>query len=201
MKNFKKILLSILLTLSIISPSVTVFATTVDTSNEDRSNPIEHALSLGTLDEVFYFDTQPRAYNSDADYIDVSLYQNWRFYNESRLQPVALQMDCDTITVYATCEDENVVDEDMIFHIVDITHEGLFDTAIPFTADGSYTTCAIALPEGLYNVWFTGNSNIKKSYGMGVFSKFQGIFRDLQMPEYPSEAYTQFPEIFSGLQK
>ncbi len=131
-----------------------------------KHNPIQNALELNTTDRVFYF---PSTYKTNYDSIDVAGYQDWNFTWRSMPEMLELQLKCDTISAYAVCENESV--DYLTLHISDWSNHD-YDTDFSFPANGSLRTLARSLPEGLYQIYATGDSDITKTHLVVVFSQF-----------------------------
>lgn len=173
MKKIKKtvaLMLAAFMVIAIAMPSSTVFAESTDEHRiVETPEAVQEVISELRQDEsearVFNFSSQ---YSARASVIPIATYCDKRFYEESAREFIDLQMECDTLSLTATCSNEDETDL-LIFHLEDYTYNGVFNTTIPFKADGSTTTIALHLPEGQYAGYFTGDANIKKSSAYAVF--------------------------------
>ncbi len=156
--------------------SIDASTNTFTTNTASTVDPITHATVLNFQSRVFYFDAIPF---SESGPIDIAGYQDWGFYNWSEAEPLALQMDADTVTCYATCEGD--VADQLTFHLEDLNNTS-YDLALPFIADGVYETFGFGVPAGRYYVYFTSHdSSIKKIHAMAVFSRFGKVIRTVPM--------------------
>lgn len=159
--NKKNIVIFVLALLFMLPTNVKAASNATAT---DRINPIEHALAENPSERVFYFNNT----RASSGPIDIAGYQDWDFTDISAEEPLLLQNDADTITVYAVCEGD--VADKLVLHIEDWNGTG-YDVALPFDADGSYTTFDWSISAGRYRLYIVGNSKILKTHAMVVFSK------------------------------
>lgn len=145
---------------------------------------VQAAMADSQSNRIVYFDNE-QTYSTNDDTTDIAMYQDWRFTWRSAPENVVLQADCDTISLHATCEGD-VVDT-LVCHIIDVTHEGQHDADLPFTANGSVTTLDWAFPAGRYKIYFTGDTNIQKTYALAVFTRFNTGLYSLQNSTSPSQ--------------
>lgn len=179
MKKTKTFLLGTFTMLSLVLPSSMALATESTVMPETEIREVEtpdfvqeaiYELEQDNSgDRVVYF---PETYADISDSVNIAAYRDWHFGGRSAPEPLVLRKSCDTISLTATCTDPNMKDT-LVFHIMDITHDGLYDTDLVFTADSSVTTIARRLPEGQYKVFFTGDTAIEKYEAIAVFSRFE----------------------------
>lgn len=108
---------------------------------------------------------------ASAEVVDITFFKDWNFYGKSATEPKALQADCEAISLWATCEGDEV--DTVTAFIVDRTYGGIYNTTISFPADGNVITYPYTFPEGRYYVYFTGSDNIKKTEATMVFSRVE----------------------------
>ena len=137
MKKFTSLVLMSLLTLALVVPASSAKAATVFDSVATYANK------------------------------DVALYHDIDFYGRSEPEFVTLTQATDTVSVYATCEGDDI--DNLTCHISD-WNGGSFNYALDFNADGSVTTFPIKFPAGKYKVFFTGNDYILKTDAIVIFS-------------------------------
>lgn len=100
--------------------------------------------------------------------VDLSVYVDRNFYGESAAEPIHLNEDCSLISFYAISDGDEI--DNLTCCIRDDSHNGLNSCTFNFNADGSTTTVSYYLPAGRYTIYFTGNSDILKTYGCALFS-------------------------------
>ena len=106
-----------------------------------------------------------------AQVVDITFFQDWNFFGKSATEPKALPEDCNSVSVYATCEGD--VADTVTCYIVDRTYGGIYNTTLTFTADGSVTTYPYTFPAGRYYVYFVGSDDILKTEATVVFSRVE----------------------------
>lgn len=175
MKIFRKtknILLSILTVFCLLSTSTVAMAAEYQPREIETPDSVLQTISElqqdNSNERVVYF---PQAYSSLSDSLDIAGYRDRHFFEASAAEPLSLQMYCDTISMVATCVDENQTDE-LTLDISDITYGGLYDVCLSFPANGDVRTYEWYLPEGLYEVSVRGHSDIEKKEVYIIFSKF-----------------------------
>lgn len=103
--------------------------------------------------------------------VNVAMYEDKNFIDISEPEPLRLNMDTDSISLYAVCNNPDATDT-LYCNIVDLNDSGLFNMTLPFEADGSVTTCFKSLPKGKYRIFFTGGSE-QIAHAIAVFSVIQ----------------------------
>ena len=103
--------------------------------------------------------------------VNVAMYEDKNFTEISEAEPLRLNMDTDSISLYAVCDNPDAI-ETLWCNIVDLNDSGLFNTSLPFKADGSVTTFFDSFPKGKYRVFFTGGSE-QIAHAIAVFSVTQ----------------------------
>ncbi len=168
-KNLKKQLAILLVATFMLSSTAFAAEAESEIREVENSDSVLEIISELEQDEsnerVFYF---PETYST---VVPVAAYNDWRFSSRSAKEFLDLDMPCDTISLTATCTEAGATDN-LGFYIIDYTHDGAFNTLLPFTADGSVTTIARSLPAGHYAVYFTGDANIQKAKATAIFAKF-----------------------------
>lgn len=168
LKKLKKIIICV--ALSLVLPSTVSLAAEAEPRQIETPDSVFEAVSQSESDEhVIYF---PQAYNLEPSVINIAAYNDWRFYGASAKEFIDLNMDCDTISLIATCAEENATDN-LSFYIMDYTHDGDFNTVLSFPADGTVTTFALRLPAGQYAGYFIGDPYVKKAQGTAVFTRIE----------------------------
>lgn len=158
MKHVKKIFVTLLtpalMLSSMLSSTITVLAAT--------SEPREPVAVSAETPEIF-----DRSVKSEV----VPLWEYWdrNFTDESIPEIYYFKEDVNAITFWAECEN-GAVDDTIILHIFDITHQGLYDSDIMFTADGKPYTATWFLPKNSeYKFWIMGDPNITKTVSCVTF--------------------------------
>lgn len=168
LKKLKKIIICV--ALSLVLPSTVSLAAETEPRQIETPDSVFEAVSQRESDEhVVYF---PQAYNLEPSVITIAAYRDWRFTSASAKEFVDLNMACDTISLSATCTEEGVTDE-LVLYIMDYTHNGDFNTALTFPADGSVTTIACPLPAGHYAAYFIGDPDKQKANAIALFAKIE----------------------------
>lgn len=103
--------------------------------------------------------------------VNIAMYEDKNFTEISEAEPLRLNMDTDSISLYAVCNNPDAT-ETLWCNIVDLNDSGLFNTSLPFKADGSVTTFFDSFPKGKYRVFFTGGSE-QIAHAIAVFSVTQ----------------------------
>lgn len=103
--------------------------------------------------------------------VNIAMYEDKNFTDISEAEPIRINMETDSISLYAVCDNPDATDT-LICNIVDLNNTGVFSMTLPFEADGSVTTCFRTLPKGKYRVFFTGGSE-KIAHAIAVFSVTQ----------------------------
>ena len=88
------------------------------------------------------------------------------FYYTTTQSTLTLSQTCHYVSVNVSCASGT---DTMVLEIVDVTNQGLYNTTLPFTADGLTNTFGAYLPAGVYRVSLFG-SNVLHTYGVVVFS-------------------------------
>ena len=159
--SLSKALLSFGIVASLVLPSSVAYAAEVE--SEAEVNVIEAEDQI----EPNVSEVKRRSDINDYEFIDVALYEdNMPFTSMSAREVIQLDMDCDAITLKATCVG-NEADTSLLCEITGSDYSDF----IPFTADGSLTTIPLYLPKGLYKIRFYGNSAITKNYTFVLFTK------------------------------
>lgn len=103
--------------------------------------------------------------------VNIAMYEDKNFSGISEAEPIRINMETDSISLYAICDDPNATP--MLYcNIVDLNDSGLFNTSLPFKADGSVTTFFDSFPKGKYRIFFTGGSE-QIAHAIAVFSVTQ----------------------------
>lgn len=103
--------------------------------------------------------------------VNIAMYEDKNFSGISEAEPIRLNMETDSISLYAVCDDPDATA--MLYcNIADLNGDGNFNMVLPFEADGSVTTCFESLPKGKYRVFFTGSSE-QIAHAIAVFSVTQ----------------------------
>lgn len=90
--------------------------------------------------------------------VNVAMYEDKWFTDMSEPEPIRINMETDSISLYAVCDNSDATDT-LFCNIVDLNDSGVFSMTLPFEADGSVTTYPdTTLPKGRYRVFFTGGT-------------------------------------------
>lgn len=172
-KKLKNLIVSALLVTALIVPSTVAFAAEDVVQGQEIETPASVQEAIAELQQdqsderVFSF---PETYADISDSVNIAAYRDRNFTGRSAPEPLVLRKSCDTISLIATCAAADTTDV-LVFYIIDETHNGDFNTTLPFTANGSTETIACSLPEGQYRVYFTCTSLIEEA--IAVFSKWE----------------------------
>lgn len=109
-------------------------------------------------------------FSADAATIDVAQFMDWDFYGRSCTEYVGLSMDTDTVSFYAECHETPDTPELISCYIIGVTNS-IYSNSFEFYANGTVTTYGYGFPAGLYKIYFVGNPNVLKDYGVVTFTK------------------------------
>ncbi len=103
--------------------------------------------------------------------VNIAMYEDKNFSGISEAEPIRINMETDSISLYAVCNDPDA-NAILNCNIVDLNEDGVFNISIPFKADGSVSTFFESFPKGKYRVFFTGGSE-QIAHAIAVFSVTQ----------------------------
>ena len=103
-------------------------------------------------------------------YVNVAQFMDWDFYGRSCTEYVGLQMDADTVSFYAECNETPDTPEVISCYIAGVTYPS-YTNSFEFTADGTVTTYGYAFPTGLYKIYFVGNPTVLKDIAVVTFTQ------------------------------
>lgn len=108
--------------------------------------------------------------NASAETVHYCKYIDKNFYGRSAPEPITLDLVYDTISIGAISEGGI---DNITCHIDDVSaeHPGIFTYTFDIDTDESVYTFPISFPNGRYKIYFTGNSDIKKTFACVIFSK------------------------------
>ena len=119
-------------------------------------SPVNAAVPARTVEPVSVSkeaSNDAQAVVRDSNPTIVCTFSEKNFYTDTPLEPRPFQSDVNLITLYGRCA--NGATDTVILHVVDRSHDGLYDTDISFEANGSYTYVPWTLPDGRYWLYFT----------------------------------------------
>ncbi len=179
MKNFKKIITTILAAVLFISaPSLQVNAANVSPKERLETNLVaQNSSDYATTREAFSALTaQEKATalqrsNHDlqslsSDVATIAKYDSWEFYTRSAPELIELQMDTDMVSLVGYCDGDQTDDLEITIR----STSGKFEEAIPFKADGVLRSYYLKFPKGEYKIYIMGDVNIKKINASAYFS-------------------------------
>ena len=109
-------------------------------------------------------------FSADAAMINVAQFMDWDFYGRSCTEYVGLQMDADTVSFYAECNETPDTPEVLSCVIMGVTNPSLYNS-FEFYADGTVTTYYSGFPTGLYRIYFIGSSDVLKDIAVVTFTQ------------------------------
>ena len=109
-------------------------------------------------------------FSANAAIINVAQFMDWDFYGRSCTEYVGLQMDADTVSFYAECNDTPDTPELLVCYIKGVTNPNFAHT-FEFYADGTVTTYGYGFPTGLYQIYFVGSSSVLKDIAVVTFTQ------------------------------